>query len=84
METRENIYRSTVTDLGENVAKVDARLEDEQIVFKQLKEQREAVSGVNLDEEAVSLIKYERAFQGASRFVRVVDDLIAELVALIR
>lgn len=49
-----------------------------------LRAQRESVSGVSLDEEAVALIKYERAFQGVSRYVSVVDNLIGELVSLIR
>ncbi len=49
-----------------------------------LQAQRENISGVSLDEEAISLLKYERAFQGASRFVSVVDQLLGELVSLIR
>jgi len=49
-----------------------------------LQSQRESLSGVNLDEEAVSMLKYERAFQGAARFVGVVDQLLDELVLLIR
>jgi len=53
-------------------------------VFSALQAQKESVSGVNLDEEAVSLLKYQRAFQGTARFVSVVDDMLGELVALIR
>lgn len=53
-------------------------------VLSALRAQRESLSGVNLDEEAISLIKYERAFQGASRFVSVVNNLLNELVTLIR
>ena len=49
-----------------------------------LQTQRESISGVNLDEEAIQLVKFERAFQGTSRFIRVVDDLLAELISLIR
>lgn len=49
-----------------------------------LKTQRESISGVNLDEEAIALLKYQRAYQGATRYVSVVDQLIEELVALIR
>ena len=53
-------------------------------VLGSLEAQRESISGVNLDEEAISLIKFERAFQGASRFIRVVDDLLSELILLVR
>lgn len=53
-------------------------------VANALSAQRESISGVNLDEEAISLIKFQRAFQGASRYVSVVDGLVDELVSLIR
>ncbi len=53
-------------------------------VMLSLQAQRESISGVNLDEEAISLVKYQRAFQGAARFISVVDEMIGELVALIR
>lgn len=49
-----------------------------------LNAQRESISGVNLDEEAISLLKFQRAYQGATRFVSVVDQLTDELIALIR
>ncbi len=49
-----------------------------------LQAQRERVSGVSLDEEAISMVKFQRAFQGAARYLSVVDDLINQLVNLIR
>jgi flagellar hook-associated protein 1 FlgK len=54
------------------------------VILASLRAQRESISGVNLDEEAIALIKYERAFQGAARFVSVVEGLLSELVRLIR
>lgn len=53
-------------------------------VLSTLQTQKESISGVNLDEEAIALVKYERAFQGAARYVSVVNDLISQLVTLIR
>lgn len=49
-----------------------------------LQAQKESISGVNLDEEAIALVKFQRAFQGAARFVSVVDQMIGDLVNLIR
>ena len=34
-----------------------------------LQAQRESLSGVSLDEEAVNLIRQQRAFQGAARLI---------------
>jgi flagellar hook-associated protein 1 len=52
-------------------------------VLGSLQAQKENISGVSLDEEAIELVKYERAFQGAARFVSVVDRLTNELIALV-
>ncbi len=63
---------------------VNADVSAAEIVLSAMRAQRESISGVNLDEEAISLLKFERAFQGAARFIRVVDELLTELVLLVR
>ncbi len=52
-------------------------------VYDSLVSQRESVSGVSLDEEALNLSVYERAFQGASRFLTVVDSMTQELLTIV-
>jgi flagellar hook-associated protein 1 len=52
-------------------------------VLGSLQAQKENISGVSLDEEAIELVKFERAFQGAARFISVVDRLSSELIALV-
>ncbi len=54
------------------------------VVLESLQIQRESISGVNLDEEAISLVKYQSAFEGSARFVSVVSDLLDELLLLVR
>ncbi|NLF29983.1 MAG: flagellar hook-associated protein FlgK [Planctomycetes bacterium] len=51
-----------------------------EVVFQSLTAQRESLSGVSIDEEAVNLMQYQRAFQGASRFISVVNELLNELM----
>lgn len=45
--------------------------------------QREAVSGVSLDEEAINLTKYEKAYQGAARYLSVINQLTDEILRLV-
>jgi flagellar hook-associated protein 1 FlgK len=52
-------------------------------VYESLVAQREAISGVSLDEEAINLTKFETAYQGAARYLGVVDALTNELLALL-
>jgi flagellar hook-associated protein 1 FlgK len=77
-------YNTIVGSVAVEAAAANERTEASATVLASLTAQRESVSGVSLDEEAIELLKYERSFQGAARYIRVVDDLIAELVALIR
>jgi flagellar hook-associated protein 1 FlgK len=50
---------------------------------QQLENQRASLSGVNLNEEMANLLKYQRAFEAATRVVSVADDMLAELMELI-
>ncbi len=51
-------------------------------VGDQLNAQRESVIGVNLDEEAVNLIKYQRAFEAAARVVNATNEVLQTLISL--
>jgi flagellar hook-associated protein FlgK len=37
-----------------------------------------------MDEEAINLMRQQRAFQGASRLIAVVNDLMDQVMGLIR
>jgi len=51
-------------------------------VGDQLSNQRESVIGVNLDEEAVNLIKYQKAFEASSRIVSTMNEILQTIVNL--
>ncbi|MCC6238689.1 MAG: flagellar hook-associated protein FlgK [Phycisphaerales bacterium] len=52
-------------------------------VAQTLQAQREALSGVSLDEEAINLIRQQRAFQGAARLVSAVDEMMKTILAMV-
>ena len=41
---------------------------------------RDALSGVNLDEEAANLLRYQQAFQAAAQVIRVADEVFQSLI----
>ena len=43
---------------------------------------RESVSGVNLDEEAVDLIRFQQAYQASSRVVQVAREILQSILAI--
>jgi flagellar hook-associated protein 1 FlgK len=77
-------YDSIANSVATNAAAANSDVQASGAVLSSLQSQKESVSGVNLDEEAIALLKYERAFQGAARFVATVDNMLTELVSIIR
>ena len=49
-------------------------------MFKSLIAQK---TGVSIDEEMVDMLETQRAFQGAAKFVRAVDELIQVVIGLV-
>lgn len=45
---------------------------------------RDQVSGVSLDEQAVILIQFQRAYQANAKLITVLNDLTATAVGLLR
>lgn len=71
-------------DVAVRAGAVNSAVESADGIRSALLAQKESISGVSLDEEAIELVKFERAFQGASRYVSVVDRLIGELMTILR
>lgn len=75
-----SFYRATISDLAQNVATVESRLEDEGIVFNLLKEQQDSVSGVSIDEEMTDMMKFQRAFEATARHIKAIDEMLDVII----
>jgi flagellar hook-associated protein 1 FlgK len=73
-------YSSAVTDLGQSLSGVNSRVDDEASIEKLVRAQRDAVSGVSLDEETSDLMKYQRAFQASSRVIQTIDSMLDTVI----
>lgn len=77
-------YEGMVSDIATRASTASANAEAASVVVETLQAQREVLSGVSLDEEAINLMRYQRAFQGAARVVTVVDELMNTMLAMVR
>jgi flagellar hook-associated protein 1 FlgK len=75
-------YSGLVGEVGVDVQGASRNLVYRETMVEQLNTRKESVSGVNLDEEAVNLMRYQAAFTAAARMITVVDELIQELLNL--
>lgn len=79
----QDYHEALISDLAVETAAALNTHEAANAVYEGLVAQREALSGVSLDEEAINLTKYQTAYQGAARYLGVVDALTAELLTLL-
>jgi len=77
-------YNGLASSVAVTTSATSASATAAESVRSSLRAQRESISGVSLDEEAIELVKLQRAFQAAARFVGVVDDMIQEILQLVR
>ncbi len=52
----------------------------ESVLLEQAVASRDSVSGVNLDEEAANLIRFQQAYQAAAQMISVADQLFQTLL----
>ncbi len=70
------------TDLGDDIVQVDVDEEVSRALVESFTAQRDAVSSVSLDEEAVALIESQRAYEAAARFIQVLNSMTEVAVNL--
>ncbi len=77
-----SIYSMMITETGEQVRSANDGLQTQAAILAQAQSQREAISGVSLDEEAINLLQYQKAFEAAARFMRVADEMTQTILSL--
>lgn len=83
-QTFHDAYGGSVASLGQALNGTNTQLANQQIVESMLLRQRDAVSGVSLDEEMTDLIKFQRAFEASARLITTIDEMLETVVNLKR
>ncbi len=73
-------YANIVADVAVKTRQAESSLSTEQVLLGQAVSARESVSGVNLDEEAANLIRFQQAYQAAAQIIAVSDQLFQTLL----
>jgi len=72
------------TQVGSAARQADYSAQAQQVIHDQALAARDAVSGVNLDEEAADLMRLQQAYQAASQIIATADTLFQSLLAATR
>ncbi|MBC8027755.1 MAG: flagellar hook-associated protein FlgK [Steroidobacteraceae bacterium] len=71
-------------DMGLQTRTAQVNRDSEAVVNADNLAARDAVSGVNLDEEAANLLRYQQAYQAAAQIISIANDLFNSLISAVR
>jgi flagellar hook-associated protein 1 FlgK len=77
-------YNSLVGQVGADVQSADFNQNHQQTMVENLKEYRQEVSGVSLDEEMVNLIQFQQAYSAAAKLITTADEMVDTLLSMVR
>jgi flagellar hook-associated protein 1 FlgK len=81
-QTPLSAYSNLVYQVGNDVSTAQSESTSTQAMVQQLQNQIGSVSGVDINQESVNLVQYERAYQAAAQVSAVIDSLTAEAINL--
>ena len=73
-----------MSEAGNKGRELDATAAAQHSLEKTAQDAFDSVSGVNLDEEAANLMRYQQAYQAAGKLIEVSGRLFEELLAIAR
>ena len=47
-----------------------------------MRDQRDSVSGVSVDEEMANLVMFQKAFQASAKLISMTDEMLATLIEM--
>ncbi len=78
----QSFYGQMVSYVGNRANVANIALTAQEASQQQVSLNREEISGVNLDEEAANLIRFQQAYQASSRVIQVAQDMFKNLLEL--
>lgn len=73
-----------VTNVGARTAEATHQRDAQSVVLEQHRGRLDSIRGVNLDEEAADMLRFEQLYQAAARTISVADSMFNSLLAALR
>ncbi len=77
-------YGSLIADVGTKTQQASSNASMQQNLLAQAESAKAEVSGVNLDEEAADLVRFQQAYQAAAQVINVANSLFDSLLNAVR
>ena len=81
-DTLHESYLGLLNQAGSTARQAQVTQEAMQVVYEQANEARDKVAGVNLDEEAANLIRFQQSYQASARLIQTANQLFDAILRL--
>jgi len=82
--TLEGAYSAMIGEVGTRTRQAELAADSHSRLLDEARNQRDSISGVNLDEEAANLLRYQQAYQAAAQVIAVSSTLFDTLLGAVR
>jgi flagellar hook-associated protein 1 len=76
-------WAELVYAVGQDSASAKAEQKNRSAILQQIDALRESVSGVSLDEEAMEMMKFQRAYEANARYFQTIDSALDTLLSMV-
>lgn len=77
-------YASMVSDVGNKTATLKSSNAAQTQISQELKSAQQSVSGVNIDEEAANMLKYQQLYSASAQMIRASSEMFDALIGIVR
>ena len=81
--TYQDLYGQVVADVGTKTQEASTSHDALSALLQQSKDARNSVSGVNLDEEAANMLRFQQAYQASAKVISTSETLFQSLLSAI-
>ncbi len=80
LNTADGAYQQLVNGFGSTVASGARVTASQQMLTDQVNGSRDQLAGVNLDEEMLSMVQYQRAYEASAKVMTTIDSMLDTLI----
>lgn len=82
--TLADVFENTKIDIGSKTKAAEVRVGSAEAIYQQAYARVESESGVNLDEEAANLMRFQQAYQASARIMTTAQQIFDTLLTSVR
>ncbi|MCW3173588.1 flagellar hook-associated protein FlgK [Shewanella subflava] len=82
--TLTGVFENTKLDIGNKTKAAEVRADSAEAIYQQAYNRVQSESGVNLDEEAANLMRFQQSYQASARIMTTAQQLFDTLISSVR